>query len=212
MTQHITLISHVLHENCIKSFVKGPISSQAVPNLSKTGRSRRKLHQFFDKGSDLVPDFIRSNEKDRYPRKLYQICRKKAYLVATCIEYFAQDRPCHKLYGPNVVVFCCALIPVEFTYNQLRPGWRHQMEIFSALLASCVGNSPVPGEFPTQRPVTRSFDVFFDLRPNKRLSKQCWGWWFETPSSPLWRHCNVTGTGPMMWLSQCQCSSAEAYG
>ena len=47
-----------------------------------------------------------------------------------------------------------------------------------------------PGEFPSQRPVTRSFDVFFDLRPNKRLSKHWWGWWFETPSSPLWRHCN----------------------
>ena len=46
------------------------------------------------------------------------------------------------------------------------------------------------GEFPTQRPVTRSFDVFFDLRLNKRLSKQPWGWWFETPSFPLWRQCN----------------------
>ena len=34
------------------------------------------------------------------------------------------------------------------------------METFSALLAICVGNSPVPGEFPAQRPVTRSFDVF----------------------------------------------------
>ena len=38
------------------------------------------------------------------------------------------------------------------------------METFSALLAICAGNSPVPGEFPLQRPVTRSFDVFFDLR------------------------------------------------
>ena len=45
-----------------------------------------------------------------------------------------------------------------------------------------------PGDFPTQRPVTRSFDVFFDLRLNKRLSKQPWGWWYETPS--LWRQCN----------------------
>ena len=54
----------------------------------------------------------------------------------------------------------------------------------------CAGNSPVPGEFPAQRPVTRSFDVFFDLRPDKRLSKHWWGWWFETPSRPLWRHCN----------------------
>ena len=46
-----------------------------------------------------------------------------------------------------------------------------------------------PGEFPTQRPVARSFDVFFDLRLNKRLSKQPWGWWFETPSWSLWRQC-----------------------
>ena len=35
-----------------------------------------------------------------------------------------------------------------------------------------------------------SFDVFCDLRPNKRLSKQSWGWWFETISCSLWRHCN----------------------
>ena len=42
---------------------------------------------------------------------------------------------------------------------------------------------------PAQRPVTRSFDVFFDLRLIKRLSKQSRGWWFETPSRPLWRHC-----------------------
>ena len=54
--------------------------------------------------------------------------------------------------------------------------WRHEMDPFSALLAICAENSPVPGEFPTQRPVTRSFDVFFDLRLNKRLSKQSWGW------------------------------------
>ena len=68
--------------------------------------------------------------------------------------------------------------------------WRHQMETFSALLAICVGNSPVPGEFPTQRPVMRSFDVFFDLGLNKRLSKQSWGWWFGTLSRSLWRHSN----------------------
>ena len=50
--------------------------------------------------------------------------------------------------------------------------WRHQMESFSALLAICAGNSPVPAEFPTQRPVARNCDVLFDLRPNKLLSKQ----------------------------------------
>ena len=68
--------------------------------------------------------------------------------------------------------------------------WRHQMETFSGLLDLCSGNSPVSGEFPSQRPVMRSFDAFFDLHQNKRLSKQSWGWWFETPSRPLWRHCN----------------------
>ena len=50
---------------------------------------------------------------------------------------------------------------------------------------------------PAQRPVTRSCDVFFDLRMNKRLSKQSWGWWFETPSPSLWRHCN----GKSMFVS-----------
>ena len=49
--------------------------------------------------------------------------------------------------------------------------WRYQMETFSVLLALCVGNSPVTGELPSQRPVTRNFDVFFYLRLNKRLSK-----------------------------------------
>ena len=55
----------------------------------------------------------------------------------------------------------------------------------SALLAICA----VTGEFPAQKPLTRSLDAFFDLRPNK----QSRGWWFETPSRPLWRHCNDWG-------------------
>ena len=50
----------------------------------------------------------------------------------------------------------------------------------SALQALYAGNSPV----------TRSFDVFFDLRLNKQLSKQSRCWWFQTQSRPLWRHCN----------------------
>ena len=69
--------------------------------------------------------------------------------------------------------------------------WRHQMETFSVLLVLCVGNPPVPGEFPAQRPVMRSFDVFFGLRPNKWLSKQLCGWWFEMQLRSLWRHCNA---------------------
>ena len=47
-----------------------------------------------------------------------------------------------------------------------------------------------PVNSPQKRPMTRNFDVFFDLRLNKRLSKQSWGWWFDTSLRPLWRHCN----------------------
>ena len=64
------------------------------------------------------------------------------------------------------------------------------MGIFSALLALCVGNSPVTGEFPSQRSVTQSLDVSFALRLNKGLSKQSRGWWFESPSWSLWRQRN----------------------
>ena len=52
------------------------------------------------------------------------------------------------------------------------------------------GRSPATGEFPSHRPVTRSFDVFFDLHRNKRFSKPWWGWWLKTPSRSLRRHCN----------------------
>ena len=87
--------------------------------------------------------------------------------------------------------------------------WPHQMETSSALLAICAGNSPPPGKFPTQRPVTRSFDVFFDLRRNKRLNKQWWGWWFETLSRPLWRPRNVA-TVVQVQLSHClECSPLQ---
>ena len=69
--------------------------------------------------------------------------------------------------------------------------WRHQMETFSTLLAFYVGNSLATGEFPVQRLVTRSFDVFFDLSLNLQLSKQWRRRWFEMPSRSLRCHCNV---------------------
>ena len=64
------------------------------------------------------------------------------------------------------------------------------METFPALLVLCAENSSVTGEFSSQRPVTWSFDVFFDLRLNKRLSKHPRRSWFETQSRSLWIHCN----------------------
>ena len=66
------------------------------------------------------------------------------------------------------------------------------MQTFSALLALCEGKPLVTGGFPSQRPVTRSFCVFFDLRLNTEgFCKQPRRRWFETPSRSLWRHCNV---------------------
>ena len=63
---------------------------------------------------------------------------------------------------------------------------RHQMESFSVLLALCVGNPPVTSGFPSQRPVTRRFDVFFDVRLNERLRKQSRCRWFEMSWRSLW--------------------------
>ena len=68
--------------------------------------------------------------------------------------------------------------------------WCHQMETFSMLVALCEGNPPVTGGFSSQRPLTHSFDVFFDLRLNKWSSTQSRCQWFETPLHSLWHHCN----------------------
>ena len=91
--------------------------------------------------------------------------------------------------SPSGWVFSQAQHPMIKTYS--KPWWRHHMETFSALLALCVGNSPVTGEFPSQRPERQSFDGFFYLRLNKRLSKKSWDCWFETPSRSLWHHSNT---------------------
>ena len=71
------------------------------------------------------------------------------------------------------------------------PWWRHPMETFTALLAFCEGNLPVTGGFPSQNPVTRILDAFFDLCLNKWLSKQLRCWWFEMQSCSFWCHCNA---------------------
>ena len=85
--------------------------------------------------------------------------------------------------------------------------WKH----FPALLGLCEGNSSVTGEFPSQRSVTRSFDVFFDLSLNKRLSKPSRRRWFETALRSLWRHSNnvlrkthrycASGPQPFNWMN-----------
>ena len=99
----------------------------------------------------------------------------------------------------KMLVICSGVQLITVMYNTASVVWA---AVFGwHMMASSNGNifrvtGPLcreltgPGEFPTQKPVTRSFDVFFDLCLNERLSKQSWGWWFETPSRPLWRHRN----------------------
>ena len=90
--------------------------------------------------------------------------------------------------------------PLWYGFQSVGYGGTYQKTIdnmmtpsLSTLPTIYVGNLPVTDEFPVQSPVTRSFHVFFDLRLNKRLRKQSSGWWFETPSRPLWRQCNEMG-------------------
>ena len=129
--------------------------------------------------------------KTNIPRKHIWKCRLKKYRpFCSCFNVFnSVFRVC------RVGISTREQSPHRLTRRFWKldwPWWRHQMETFSALLVHCVENSPVTGVFPSQRPVTRSFNVFFDLRLNKRLNKQSWGWWLEMPSCSLWRHCNAS--------------------
>ena len=130
-----------------------------------------------------MPDF----EQDWATRLMLQLFKEYRYIGLTFVNI------CTKSWNRPLFVWPC--VAYVRTLRTRRPRersswWRHQMETFSALLAICAENPLVTGEFPTQRPVTQSCDMFFDLRPKERLSKQSWGWWFETPLRPLWRHSN----------------------
>ena len=80
----------------------------------------------------------------------------------------------------------------ELNHRWFMQWWRHETETISASLAFMRGIHRSPVNSP-RGPMTRNFDVFFALSLNKRLSKQSWGWWFKTPSRPLWHHCNAMG-------------------
>ena len=100
---------------------------------------------------------------------------KQLFIISTLYCYFQR----HSIYSfKSHPSFLCYHVIMPSTRSWFCAWWRHQMETFPSLLALCAGNSSVPGKFPAQRPVTWSFDVFFYLRLNKRLSKQSWGWWF----------------------------------
>ena len=125
-------------------------------------------------------------------RDFTRSCGKTSYrLVNRGPEVCSNEDVCWELTGSSEVNMMNWRQFITWTSDD-QSWWRHQMETFFSLLALCAGNFPVTGKFPAQRPVTRSFDAFFDLRLNKRLGKQSWGRWFETPSFPLRRHCNVS--------------------
>ena len=90
------------------------------------------------------------------------------------------------------VLFCCGhLFYMDCVVHLPISWWLHQTETFSTLLAPYEGNPLVTVGVPSQRPVMRSFDVFFHPHMNKRLSKQLRLQWLEMPSCSLWRHCNI---------------------
>ena len=66
-----------------------------------------------------------------------------------------------------------------------------------------------PVNSPHKGPVTRSFDVFFDLHLIKRLSRHWWGWWIETLTRPLWRHCNARY---IYWAGACKVNTLSPNG
>ena len=128
----------------------------------------------------VVRDFIAGHLRSQY---LMQFTCSSAYACWWLVR--ARDEPAATPLAPaNWWYMLCKHATISW--------WRHEMKTFSALLAISAGNLLVTGEFPAQRPVTRRFGAFFYLRLNNRLSKQSWGWWFGTPSRPLWRHCNDT--------------------
>ena len=123
-----------------------------------------------------------------YVRFILELLRKFAFLIPLSLQTVLTSW--HYFHTPQMDLFPLSDLISRVRDHAELARWCHQMETFSALLAICAGNSPVAGEFPAQRPVTRSFDVYFNLPLNERLSKQSWEWWFETPSRPLWRHRN----------------------
>ena len=162
----------------------------------------------------LIHEFFSTFSSDRiYDFNGIFMCISSVIKWFTAFRFFLYC--CHKLLSlKRMSLSCkCLLSEIIFVITGVIQGllqcfsasvpftwWRHQMETFSVLLVLCVGNSPVTGEFTAQRPETRSFDVFFDVCRNKRLNKQWWGWWFETPWRPLWRHCNEQKRRVYHWL------------
>ena len=148
---------------------------------------RRLLNHYLTWSIDgLVQDCTNSIS---HALELLQYCTEHRYVILLLIRAHWPVATAYPLHMPylNVEIKLFTIL-VQCRHAQW---WRHEMDTFSVLPAHCAVNSPVTFEFPWRRPVTRIFDVFFDLRLNNRLRKQSRRRWFESPRA----HYDVTVMG-----------------
>ena len=130
----------------------------------------------------------------RLREEIYEICT-----VTLLVSHSPQKSVC--VFGKKVLIFAFLLTIAMWHYKALFMMTSSNGNSFRVTGHLC-GEFTGPRWIPTQRPVTRGFDVFFDLRPDKQLSKQSWGWWFETPShSRLHRWSHPTDYNGCNYLS-----------
>ena len=149
------------------------------PERLRSKDTLRRPYQWFRLDSKSKQDKVKVTYWKNLPKiMIFEICKKKRR---------KRKKPYTRHTFWSTLIRC---VNMKWIWQVLFMMTSSNGNIFRVTGHLC-GEFTGPGEFPAQRPVTRSFDVFFDLRLNKRLSKQSWGWWFETPSCPLWRHSNV---------------------
>ena len=178
------------HRKCSQLFALG--RTQDIHPEKHTGRP---VDQMKADAFEQLCHHINSNDECQY--SFGELLDLYATFVGNG-EGYTSKRLKQKLkehYGDIVTITTSSGRPIIYSFcdiehDILRDNWESARDpmttssngnIFRVTGPLC-GEFTGPGEFPTQRPVTRSFDVYFDLRLNKRLSKQPWGWWFETPS------------------------------
>ena len=128
-------------------------------------------------------------------------CCSPAYIQLYCVSFISRMLFTSNIYA---IVIAALHIPMLLPGKQelfISPWWRNQMETFSVLLVLCVGNSPVTSEFPAQRPVTRSFEIFFDL-PEHTIE--------QTTEAPIIWDTIVIIMTPLLW--QTKVNNPSDYG
>ena len=120
---------------------------------------------------------------------------RRRYIVTSSLTGWTQCAV-YRVYPMEYAGLYCALYWCGY-YRLLRICVMHSSTMTSSNgkivrgIGPSWGNPPATGGFPSQPPVMWSYDIFFDLHLNKRLSKQSRRRWFETSLRSLWRHCNV---------------------